>query len=89
MYINVCSDQSSKGLLVGHCHIQINGRKEEKKNSNYISDGASRVEVHVRSSLINQKLVFPFVLKLLILYGRYLRKSGTVSYIVPYLRLFR
>lgn len=44
----MCSVQSSKSVLFGHRHLQVGGRKEErekKKNSNYIGDGACRVEV--------------------------------------------
>ena len=45
--MSLCSVQSGKSVLFGHRHLQVGGRKEEreKKNSNYIGDGAFRVEV--------------------------------------------
>lgn len=45
--MSLCSVQSSKSVLFGHRHLQVGGSKEEreKENSNYIGDGAFRVEV--------------------------------------------
>ena len=64
----VGSVQRTKSCLVGHRHVQKKKKKkkEEEKISQITSVMKKHAKVKVRSSLFDEKIVFPFFLKFII-----------------------